>query len=75
LNDIRKGVRPVAEFDFSSYFWQGRKVRLRAFKPSDWESKYQEFIDSGTRRILECGLDLPDTPEEYNHGKHLAAQI
>lgn len=58
-------MRPMADFDFSSYFWQGRKVRLRAFKPSDWTQKYQEFIDSDTRRILECGLDLPETPEAY----------
>ncbi len=55
----------MENFDGNGYFWQGERVRLRAHRPEDWEQKYQEFLDSNNRRILEYGLDLPETPEQY----------
>lgn len=59
-------VKYMEGFDASKYFWQGSKVRLRPHKREDWSQKYQEFIDSDNRRLLEAGLDFPITPEEYS---------
>lgn len=55
----------MPEFDYSAYFWQGAKVRLRPHHPSDWEAKYAEFIDSSNRRTLQGGLDCPNTADNY----------
>lgn len=55
----------MSEFDFRRYYWQGCRVRLRPHQPTDWAAKYAEFIDSDNRRILEAGVDLPRTAEEY----------
>jgi RimJ/RimL family protein N-acetyltransferase len=53
------------EFDQSHSFWQGERIRLRPHRPEDWEAKYQEYLDSETRAILEAGVELPKTAEEY----------
>lgn len=53
------------EIDMSNYFWQGKRIRLRAYKPEDWEMKYQEFVDTETRRLLEYEVELPRRADEY----------
>lgn len=52
-------------YDLKNYFWQGEHVRLRAFQPDDWRAKYQEFLDSETRRLLQWCIELPKTDEMY----------
>lgn len=41
------------------YFWQGKKVRLRAPRPEDWQLHLQECTDSEGRRLLQWGIELP----------------
>ncbi|WP_434751534.1 GNAT family N-acetyltransferase [Paenibacillus amylolyticus] len=47
--------------DYSQYYWQDDKVRLRAFEEADWESCYTEGFDSPARILLECAVELPPT--------------
>lgn len=47
--------------DYSQYYWQDDKVRLRAFEEEDWESCYTEGFDSPARILLECAVELPPT--------------
>lgn len=43
----------------SSYFWQGKKIRLRATQRSDWEQWKLESTDSEAIRLMEWGIELP----------------
>ncbi|WP_342555660.1 GNAT family protein [Paenibacillus sp. FSL R7-0652] len=47
--------------DYSQYYWQDDKVRLRAIEEEDWESVYAEGFDSPARILLECAVELPPT--------------
>jgi RimJ/RimL family protein N-acetyltransferase len=47
--------------DYSQYYWQDDKVRLRAFEEEDWENCYTEGFDSPARILLECAVELPPT--------------
>ncbi|MGO4528472.1 GNAT family N-acetyltransferase [Paenibacillus sp. 2TAF8] len=47
--------------DYSQYYWQDDKVRLRAFVEEDWENCYTEGFDSPARILLECAVELPPT--------------
>jgi RimJ/RimL family protein N-acetyltransferase len=48
------------------YFWEGEKVRLRPLKSSDAKRKWEEWMETDTRRLLEYKLDLPPVSlEEY----------
>lgn len=47
--------------DYSQYYWQDDKVRLRAFEEEDWESSYTGGFDSPARILLECAVELPPT--------------
>lgn len=38
----------------SSYFWQGKKIRLRATQRSDWEQWKLESTDSEAIRLMVC---------------------
>ena len=49
--------------DYSDYFWQGDKVRLRPSRSDDWEQVYRESFDSPTRQVLQLGIELPQSPE------------
>ncbi|MHB1317512.1 MAG: GNAT family N-acetyltransferase, partial [Anaerolineae bacterium] len=49
--------------DYSRYFWQGDKVRLRPLVPEDAAFSYAGSLDSPARQALECGVELPTTPE------------
>jgi len=41
----------------SNYFWKGKKVRLRAVRPEDWELHYEECMDIAGRRLLQWGIE------------------
>jgi len=45
--------------DFSKYFWQGDKVRLRPLHKDDAQSAFECMLDSPARRVLQLGIELP----------------
>lgn len=51
----------MQEIDYSNYYWQDDKVRLRAIQVEDWESCYLSDYDSAARILLECAVELPPT--------------
>ncbi|MDR6716678.1 GNAT family protein [Paenibacillus sp. 2003] len=54
----------MREIDYSQYFWQDDKVRLRALREEDWEDHYYNRFDTTARRLLECAVELPPTHVE-----------
>lgn len=51
----------MREIDYTNYFWQDKKVRLRAIQEEDWESCYISDFDTPARILLECAVELPPT--------------
>ncbi|WP_233711050.1 GNAT family N-acetyltransferase [Lederbergia citrisecunda] len=51
----------IRKIDYSNYFWQDDKVRLRAIQSEDWEGDYISKFDTPARRLLECAIELPPT--------------
>jgi RimJ/RimL family protein N-acetyltransferase len=51
----------MREVDYTNYFWQDDKVRLRAIQDEDWESCYVSDFDTPARILLECAIELPPT--------------
>jgi RimJ/RimL family protein N-acetyltransferase len=51
----------ILKIDYSNYFWQDDKVRLRAMQPEDWEREYIGQFDTSSRRLLLCSTELPPT--------------
>ncbi|MGM1048106.1 MAG: GNAT family N-acetyltransferase [Bacillota bacterium] len=51
----------MREIDYTSYFWQDEKIRLRAIQDEDWESCYISGFDTPARLLLECAIELPPT--------------
>lgn len=51
------------ELDYSRYFWQGEKVRLRPLRLEDAEDAFAGMLDSPTRRDLQLGVELPTSLE------------
>ena len=49
--------------DYSKYFWQGNKVRLRPVRPEDAEQSYEDGLDSPSRQLLQLGIELPTSVE------------
>lgn len=49
--------------DYSRYFWQGDKVRLRPLRPDDAEHAFAGMLDSPSRRVLQLGIELPASVE------------
>ena len=45
--------------DYSSYFWQGKSVRLRPLQVEDAVGAYVDSLDSPTRQLLQLGIELP----------------
>lgn len=43
--------------------WEGKKIRLRAGRESDWEQRNRETSDSNGFRLLNFGVELPKTEE------------
>jgi RimJ/RimL family protein N-acetyltransferase len=49
--------------DYSRYFWQGEKVRLRPLRIEDAEHGFARSLDTPTRQLLQCGVELPTSLE------------
>ena len=49
--------------DYSRYFWQGNKVRLRPLRIEDAEHSFITSLDSASRRMLQLGIELPTSVE------------
>lgn len=45
--------------DYSRYFWQGKKVRLRPMRLEDAEQNFARRLDSPSRQLLQLGIELP----------------
>jgi len=48
-----------AAMDYSLYFWQGEKVRLRPLRLEDAEQGFRNSLDSPARQLLQLGVELP----------------
>jgi RimJ/RimL family protein N-acetyltransferase len=49
--------------DYSRYFWQGQKVRLRPLRIDDAEQSFIASLDSSSRQFLQLGIELPTSVE------------
>jgi RimJ/RimL family protein N-acetyltransferase len=49
--------------DYSRYFWQGERTRLRPFRLEDAELRFMASLDSPARQILQDGVELPTSVE------------
>ena len=49
--------------DYSRYFWQGEKVRLRPLRIEDGEQSFIDSLDSPARQFLQLGIELPTSVE------------
>ena len=45
--------------DYSRYFWQGDRVRLRPLRLDDAEAAFIASLDSPSRQALQLGIELP----------------
>jgi len=53
----------MTDFDYSRYFWQGEKTRLRPWRLEDAELRFRGSLDSPTRQFHQDGVELPTTIE------------
>ena len=51
------------ELDYSRYFWQGEKARLRPLRMEDAEQSFASSLDSPSRQFLQLGIELPTSVE------------
>jgi len=49
--------------DYSNYFWQGAKTRLRAWRLEDAELRFAASLDTPTRQMHQDGVELPTSVE------------
>jgi RimJ/RimL family protein N-acetyltransferase len=49
--------------DYSRYFWQGEKTRLRPFRLEDAELRFIASLDSPTRQAHQGGIEFPTSVE------------
>jgi len=49
--------------DYSRYFWQGDRVRLRPLRVEDAEQSFLDSLDSPSRQVLQLGIQLPTSVE------------
>jgi RimJ/RimL family protein N-acetyltransferase len=49
--------------DYSRYFWQGERVRLRPLRSEDAEQSFAGSLDSPSRQVLQLGIELPSSLE------------
>jgi RimJ/RimL family protein N-acetyltransferase len=49
--------------DYSRYFWQGEKVRLRPLRIEDAGQFFVNSLDSPSRQLLQLGIELPTSVE------------
>jgi RimJ/RimL family protein N-acetyltransferase len=52
-----------SRLDYSRYFWQGDKVRLRPLRLEDAEAGFIASLDSPSRQDLQLGVELPTSVE------------
>jgi len=45
--------------DYSSYYWQNDRVRLRRATIDDWDAFYLNYFDSAARFLLDSEIELP----------------
>lgn len=50
-------------WDYSNYFWQGAKIRLRALASDDADNRFAQSLDSISREEFNIGIELPTTVE------------
>jgi RimJ/RimL family protein N-acetyltransferase len=53
----------TSSLDYSRYFWQGEKVRLRPLRFEDAEQGFVDSLDSPSRQLLQLGIELPTSVE------------
>ena len=51
------------DLDYSRYFWQGEKVRLRPLRTEDAERSFVGTLDTPARQLLAMGIELPTSVE------------
>lgn len=51
------------ELDYSHYYWQGDKVRLRPVRLDDADRFFAASLDSPARQVLQLGIELPTSVE------------
>jgi RimJ/RimL family protein N-acetyltransferase len=56
-----------------SYFWEGKKIRLRPLREGDWEVLWAERQDSEAIRLFEPGIQLPVSEEQMQAWVHETA--
>lgn len=49
--------------DYSHYFWQGERTRLRPYRLEDAELRFNASLDTPTRQLVQDGAELPTTVE------------
>jgi RimJ/RimL family protein N-acetyltransferase len=49
--------------EYTRYFWQGEKVRLRPLRIEDAEQSFVDSLDSPARQFLQLGIELPTSLE------------
>lgn len=49
--------------DYSHYFWQGEKTRLRPWRQEDAELRFRASLDSPTLALHQDGIELPSSVE------------
>jgi len=49
--------------DYSHYFWQGQRTRLRPWRLEDAELRFMASLDSPTRQMHQDGVELPTSVE------------
>ena len=45
--------------DYSKYYWQNEKVRLRPITMEDWKEHYYNLFDNEARFLLDSEIELP----------------
>jgi RimJ/RimL family protein N-acetyltransferase len=61
----------MREIDFSKYFWQNDKVRIRPARMEDWKEHYLNLFDNDARFLLDSEIELPsDEPTAEQHWKN-----
>jgi len=49
--------------DYSRYFWQGERTRLRPWRLEDAELRFVASLDTPTRQVHQDGVELPTSVE------------
>ena len=58
-----RNLMTESALDYSRYFWQGARVRLRPLRMEDAEQSFADSLDSPSRQLLQLGTELPTSIE------------